>query len=147
MYYDPDDKLIGPRPRTRSKIANRIVTVICTGVEESTKNPFVVFEFEDTQETFACPLASWPEDVSEPNTINTDYWSRKPLPGTVWKHFKGGVYNIVCNAFHVETGEHFVIYRSRDSNQVWMRSAESWFERVQAGAKSLARFSPISKVK
>lgn len=65
-------------------------------------------------------------------------------PGQIWRHFKGGVYRVLCLAKHSETGEELVIYTSDDGGgTVWARPASMWLETVERDGKSQPRFELI----
>jgi len=47
----------------------------------------------------------------------------KLRPGDVYRHYKGDLYVIVCEAKHEEDQKPLVVYRSREfPEQVWVRS-------------------------
>jgi len=58
-----------------------------------------------------------------------------PKPGELWRHFKGGNYQIVTVAVHTETGERFVIYRD-NVGDVWARPLEMFLEEVPKGKEN-----------
>lgn len=41
--------------------------------------------------------------------------------GQIYKHFKGGIYKIVCIAKNTETEEDMVIYENIDNGKIWAR--------------------------
>mgnify|MGYP001444580112 CR=1 FL=1 len=52
---------------------------------------------------------------------------KKRLPiGSVWQHFKSGVYEVVGLSVHTETLEVLVLYRRLDDKFVWARPARMW---------------------
>ncbi len=50
----------------------------------------------------------------------------EPKPFTVYRHFKGGRYIVICVAPHTETGEKLVCYFSVSDNVFWIRPLASW---------------------
>ncbi len=42
-------------------------------------------------------------------------------PGQVYKHYKGGMYEIISAAIHTETNEYLIVYKSLEDNRVWCR--------------------------
>lgn len=49
---------------------------------------------------------------------------------SLWRHYKGTLYKVLCLAQHTETGETLVIYRniSGGNSQVWCRPATMFLE-------------------
>jgi len=67
-------------------------------------------------------------------------------PG-LYRHFKGGVYEVLCTATHTETDEELVIYRPLyGARKTWARPASMWAETVKRGGYCGPRFMPISKI-
>lgn len=48
---------------------------------------------------------------------------RKIKPG-LYRHVNGGMYRVLANATHTETGEKLVIHRDEKSSKVWARPYE-----------------------
>ena len=48
---------------------------------------------------------------------------RKIKPG-MYRHFNGGMYRVLANATHTETGDKLVIYRDETSGTVWAQPYE-----------------------
>lgn len=52
----------------------------------------------------------------------------KPQKGQIYKHFKGGEYEIVGVAKHSESLEELVVYQH--DGQLWARPLSMWFDEV-----------------
>ena len=61
-----------------------------------------------------------------------------------YRHFKGGMYEVVTIAKHSETEEELVIYRNlQDPEKIWARPLGMWNETVERGGKIFPRFAPM----
>lgn len=49
-----------------------------------------------------------------------------PLPNQIYKHYKGGTYQIISLSTHTETNEILVIYKSLNFGTVYARPLDSW---------------------
>jgi hypothetical protein len=49
-----------------------------------------------------------------------------PIPGRKYKHYKGGVYEIVSMATHTETQEAIVVYKSLLFGSLYVRPLDIW---------------------
>ena len=57
----------------------------------------------------------------------------------IYRHFNGGIYEVVGNAVHTETGDSLVLYRAVDRpSPIWARPEEMWNEVVN-GKKRFER--------
>jgi hypothetical protein len=59
---------------------------------------------------------------------------------TVYRHYKGGRYEVVTLATYSETYEPMVVYRSLDNAQVWVRPSEMFFGVVTVDGNETRRF-------
>jgi hypothetical protein len=50
--------------------------------------------------------------------------------GSLYKHFKGGIYRVTDIAIHTETGERLVIYTSMDSRKAYARPFDMFISKV-----------------
>ncbi len=70
-------------------------------------------------------------------------------PG-IYKHFKGGIYEVMGVGRHSETLEEMVIYKSDSETfgkeSLWARPASMWFEHVEKDGYSGPRFTFIKPV-
>ena len=64
-----------------------------------------------------------------------------PSPNQIYKHYKGGTYQVITLSTHTETGEILVIYKSLNFGSHYARPIGSWFELTDDGKK---RFELIS---
>ena len=61
-----------------------------------------------------------------------------------YRHFKGGIYEVICVAKHSETLEDMVIYRSiTEPQKVWARPLSMWNETVEHEGVTGRRFTKI----
>lgn len=55
-----------------------------------------------------------------------------PEIGCKYRHYKGGLYEVITLATHSETNEALVIYKSLLFGSIHARPLSMWFETVQA---------------
>ncbi len=60
-----------------------------------------------------------------------------------YKHYKGGIYEVVAIAKHSETLEDMVIYKSKTDGGFWARPAYMWNETVILNNTETPRFKKI----
>ena len=61
-----------------------------------------------------------------------------------YRHFKGGMYEVIAVANHSETLEKLVVYRALyGEGEVWVRPLEMWTETVQHEGKTVKRFAYV----
>ena len=59
---------------------------------------------------------------------------------TRYRHYKGGIYELVCEAVLEADHTPVVVYRGQDS-VVWVRPRDAFFEEVAVDGKILPRFA------
>lgn len=71
----------------------------------------------------------------------------RPNNGDIFRHYKGGEYEIVETGFLENTGEPSVVYRSLDKDGiVWIRTAENFYEVIMENKVELPRFKHIKAI-
>ena len=63
----------------------------------------------------------------------------------IYRHYKGGIYQVVDIARHSETLEKLVIYKSVENGEYWARPLSMWNETVICGGKEVRRFQLIEE--
>lgn len=58
----------------------------------------------------------------------------------IYRHFKGGMYEVLGIVIHSETEEEMVIYRSLKNNSLWVRPKKMWEEKIEREGKIYQRF-------
>lgn len=53
-----------------------------------------------------------------------------PIPGEIWKHYKGGEYKIICMANDTTTNEPVVVYQSISFGGNHVRPFKEWHEQI-----------------
>jgi hypothetical protein len=61
-----------------------------------------------------------------------------------FRHYKGGLYEFVCDATLESDLTPMIVYRAADG-KVWTRPASVFFEQVDVGGKQVPRFAPVSE--
>ncbi|MFM4939502.1 DUF1653 domain-containing protein [Aeromonas enteropelogenes] len=67
-----------------------------------------------------------------------------PVPGR-YRHFKGGLYQVLTLALHTETGEQLVIYRSEQDSEVYARPVAMFMEWIEHQGEVVSRFTPVGE--
>ena len=63
------------------------------------------------------------------------------VPG-IWRHFKGGLYEVIGLCKHSETLEDMVVYRALyGEGGLWVRPASMWLEVVERDGQTFPRFT------
>jgi hypothetical protein len=60
-----------------------------------------------------------------------------------FRHYKGGIYELVCEARLEADGSPVIVYRGADG-VVWVRPRDVFFEEVEVDGTRVPRFAPIS---
>jgi hypothetical protein len=76
-------------------------------------------------------------------TTDTNRSRRDEVAPGVYQHYKGALYIVLCFARHTETNEGFVVYRSVDCGDVWVRPSSMFAETVRVGGEAVARFRKV----
>ncbi len=67
-----------------------------------------------------------------------------PSIGAQYRHYKGGLYEVITMATHSETAEAMVVYKSLLFGSVYVRPLTMWFEWVKnSSGDSVLRFREI----
>lgn len=65
---------------------------------------------------------------------------------SLYRHYKGNLYEVIAFAKHSETLEDLVIYQDvNNPEKVWARPASMWNDIVDYDGKAVKRFQPVEK--
>ena len=62
----------------------------------------------------------------------------------VYKHFKGGLYELIYNATLESNMQEMVVYKSLKDEKIWIRPKKEFFETLIIGSKKCSRFTKIN---
>jgi hypothetical protein len=66
------------------------------------------------------------------------------IPAGTYRHYKGGLYEVIGAATHSETEEPLVVYRALyGAFGLWVRPREMFLGDVQVDGRSTRRFAPV----
>ena len=91
-------------------------------------------EFDSTSE-----FNSRPSNLKYGLCLGCDSWSS---PG-IYKHYKGGLYEVQSRAKHAETGEIMVVYWNLEHSTTWVRPLKEFLK----PAGDCARFTKTSSLR
>jgi hypothetical protein len=63
-----------------------------------------------------------------------------------YKHYKGGIYDVIGVANHSEILEKMVIYKHLDTGELWVRPLGMFIETVEMGDEKMPRFKKVNGV-
>ncbi len=72
---------------------------------------------------------------------------RKVLKKGWYRHFKGGLYEVIDTVINSENFETMVLYRPKDSPDLWVRPYEMFIATVVKDGLPVSRFSALEKEK
>lgn len=67
-------------------------------------------------------------------------------PNQLYKHYKGGVYKILCLAKESDSSDDMVIYQSQDTGLIWARKLHIFSENIEFDNTQRPRFLLIDDV-
>lgn len=62
--------------------------------------------------------------------LKTEKYKFLPIPGRVYTHWKGGLYEVISLGIMEATKEEMVIYKSFQFGTIYIRPLKEWFEIV-----------------
>ena len=71
--------------------------------------------------------------------------TQKTVKLGIYRHFKGGIYEVLEIATHSETMEEMVVYRNRENGKWWVRPASMWNETVERDGQTYLRFTYLGE--
>lgn len=68
----------------------------------------------------------------------------RPEDGSIYRHYKGGRYEIIATGFMEDSESPCVVYRSLEKEIVWVRTAKNFLETIEYEGRQVRRFAPLS---
>lgn len=59
-----------------------------------------------------------------------------------FRHYKGGIYDVVCEATLEADHSSVIVYRGQDGN-TWVRPRSAFFETIEVDGQRVARFAAL----
>jgi hypothetical protein len=81
-----------------------------------------------------------PDNTVKEKTSKQNNTGKYPVPGQIWKHYKGGQYEIIAMCNHTDTDESLVIYRSLSFGGYHARPYNEWHDEVWVDNHRKTRF-------
>ncbi len=82
---------------------------------------------------------------SEFKALNQSRLADAPAPLTLWRHYKGGLYVVVCSSCLEDNPDQVVVtYRSCLHGSLFTRPLENWVSLVTVGTSVFPRFLPVA---
>ena len=62
---------------------------------------------------------------------------------SLYKHYKGGVYDFITQAFDSDTGEEKAVFRNVETGVAWIRPLQEFQGTVEVDGQTIPRFTPV----
>lgn len=62
---------------------------------------------------------------------------------SMYRHFKGGIYEVICEALHEADQTPMIVYRDHQGT-VWVRARARFFEVIEHEGVAVPRFAPLA---
>jgi hypothetical protein len=69
----------------------------------------------------------------------------KPITPGIYRHFKGGLYQVLGLTRHSETKEQFVVYQQVGRDETWIRPYQMFIETISLDGACEPRFTKIAE--
>ncbi|MDT4762658.1 DUF1653 domain-containing protein [Sphaerochaeta sp. PS] len=70
---------------------------------------------------------------------------KKQIKPGWYRHFKGGLYEVIDTVIDSESLQTMVLYRPENSTDLWVRPYDMFLETVSKDGFPIPRFSPLQK--
>ncbi len=67
------------------------------------------------------------------------------LPLGTYRHYKGGIYEVLATATHSETLETMVVYQSKKDGGIWVRPLAMWNDIIEKDGNHMTRFTRMEE--
>jgi hypothetical protein len=64
------------------------------------------------------------------------------IEGGVWRHYKGGIYRVICRARDANDGTPMTVYQDIGTGRIYTRPEAEWVETVPGIGARFARLDP-----
>jgi len=90
-------------------------------------------------------MNEWRLLVDPDSPLNTALYKGAGAVPIIFRHYKGGVYEALCQCTHSETKEQMVVYQSQQDLKIFVTPAERFNEVVTVDGVEVERFKLIEK--
>ncbi|WP_132260266.1 DUF1653 domain-containing protein [Paucimonas lemoignei] len=66
-------------------------------------------------------------------------------PAIRYRHYKGGIYELVCEATQEADLVPVIVYRA-ENGKIWVRPKSAFFEVIEVEGQMVQRFAPIEEL-
>ena len=87
-------------------------------------------------------MSAWPAATPASPPHRSDRMPERPAPQR-YRHYKGGLYELVCEATLESDLSAMIIYRAADGS-IWARPKTVFFELIEVDGATVQRFTPLA---
>lgn len=131
------------RAEADAEVASHLLLHIASHLREKhaikTVDPVL---FEKINKLTAAKVPLFLREVNTPKLSASNNKKKSATKPILYRHYKGGIYEIVCEATQESDLSPIIVYRSHDG-RVWTRPKEVFFETIEIDGKMVQRFAEI----